>query len=243
VNAEQAMDAVPNRLLIVRTRATGPGVAIHIVDTGPGIPREYLDQIFDPFFTTKTRSEGTGLGLSLVHKIISEHGGEIHAESEVGRGAAFHIHLPRAVSADPVTSRAVTDATASTRPLHILVVDDEPAIRSAISRYLRRRGHQVDVASEGTEALRILLNPQAADYDVVLSDLRMPGLGGDQLLAELRAGGHGVERRLMFLTGEAAGGTTARMLADSAVPVIFKPIELVELAQRIEEFAEEVRQE
>src|SRR5690606_35171231 len=181
VNAEQAMEAKDDdRVLIVRTRATGTGIALHVVDNGPGIPRESLDRIFDPFFTTKSRTEGTGLGLSLVHKIISEHGGDIHAESEVGRGAAFHIHLPAAPVLQAAAPAAAMHAPPPTRSLRILIVDDEPAIRSALSRYLTRRGHAVDVAAEGAAALRMIEADGA--YDIVLSDLRMPGLGGDQLL-------------------------------------------------------------
>ncbi|HEX6132897.1 MAG TPA: PAS domain S-box protein [Longimicrobiales bacterium] len=235
VNAEQAMDAVADsRRLIIRTRATGTGVALHVVDTGPGIPRAHLDQIFDPFFTTKPRNEGTGLGLSLVHKIITEHGGEIYAESELGNGAAFHIHLP--VAADiAVDAGAVADARLRTAvtPLRILIVEDEAAIRSAVSRFLKRRGHAVDVAVEGGEALRLL--ESGREYDAILSDLRMPGLGGDQLLARLREAGTGLDRRVIFLTGEAASGEAARVLAEVGAPVIYKPIELRALAQRIEE--------
>jgi CheY-like chemotaxis protein len=109
-------------------------------------------------------------------------------------------------------------------------VDDEPAIRRAVARFLtRRRGHHVDVAGGGEEALS-LLEGEENGYDVILSDLRMPGLGGDQLLTRLAARGTGLDRRVVFLTGDAASGDSARILAAADVPVIYKPIELAELA-------------
>lgn len=245
VNAEQAMAEIKaERRLTVRTRASGEGVAIHVIDTGPGIPPHSLDLIFDPFYTTKPRAEGTGLGLSLVHKIVTEHEGRIHAESEVGRGATFHIHLPRASLSAQATGaatagpRASSVRTAPSRPLRLLLIDDEPAIRSALSRFLTRRGHAVDTAGDGAEALR-LLGDCAPLYDVILSDLRMPGISGDELLATLRERDCSCERRVMFLTGDAASGQAARILAASSAPVILKPIALSELASRVEQYADD----
>ncbi|HET7321326.1 MAG TPA: ATP-binding protein, partial [Longimicrobiaceae bacterium] len=127
VNAEQAVLTRPcPRRITLRTQPAGKGAALLVIDNGPGIPDGQRARIFDPFFTTKAPGEGTGLGLSLVHGILQEHGGEIRVESEPGQGAAFTVTLPGV----PKTARPpeVEEAArpANRRPLRILVVDDEP---------------------------------------------------------------------------------------------------------------------
>lgn len=233
VNAEQAMDGRPARRLTVRTRRTRDGVVLSVGDTGCGIPPEDRERIFDPFFTTKAPGEGTGLGLSLVHSVVAEHGGAVHVESEPGAGATFRVVLPRthAADAEPAPERA---ATAPAHRLRVLVVDDEDGVRRVAQRWLERRGHVVDTAAEGAEALRLLA---AADYDAILSDLRMPGLGGEELLLRLREEGRGRDRRLVFVTGDAASAAAARVVAESSVPVLVKPVRLEELSAVVESLA------
>ncbi len=232
LNAEHSLADHPGeRRLIVRTRPSAQGVSLQVVDSGPGIPEEHLERIFDPFWTTKAPGKGTGLGLSLVHGIVAEHGGEIRVDSETGRGAAFAVELPRAPAAPP------REDSATPRPLRVLVVDDEAPIRRSLVRYLERRGHRVDEASDGSEALARLGDAGDEPYDVILADLRMPGLGGERLLAELRAGGTGAEERLVFITGDALSAAAAAGLAASRIPVVFKPFELEQVARAVEQRA------
>lgn len=239
VNAEHALEGAAVRRLSVRTRATDIGLSLAISDTGVGIAPDQLEHIFDPFFTTKAPGEGTGLGLSLVYGIVSEHGGAVHVESQPGKGSTLRVELPRATCPEPRPAGA-GEPTAPSRPLRVLIVDDEPAIRTALARYLtRRRGHTVTEAGDGEEALR-LLAAAGEPYDVIVSDLRMPGLSGDQLLLRLAALGRGLDRRVVFLTGDAASGHAARLLAAADAPVLFKPIELAKVAERVEQHAEEV---
>jgi CheY-like chemotaxis protein len=217
----------------VRTRPAAAGISLHVCDTGPGIPPEHLERIFDPFFTTKLPGEGTGLGLSLVHTIITEHEGEIRVDSEPGKGTFVRIDLPAAPA--PREDAPAPEAPAgAVRPLRVLVVDDEAAVRRVVVRSLQRRGHTVDEAAEGARALELLDAPGAA-YDVIVSDLRMPGMGGDMLLSRLRARGGTLDRRLIFLTGDTASADAMRLLADTRVPILPKPGGIADVARVVEE--------
>lgn len=240
VNAEQALasNGEEGRRLTVRTHPCRIGAALHVVDNGPGIAPEHLERIFDPFFTTKAPGEGTGLGLSLVHSMVVDAGGEIRVESEPGHGAAFMVDLPLAPGLEPKQAPQHVQEVTSVLGLRILVVDDEEAIRRSLSRFLSRRGHRVDTAAEGGEALRLLESAAAGEpYDVILSDLRMPGLSGEELLRRLREQGGGLAEQVIFMTGDAASESAARFLRTAGVPAIEKPLEFAETAERIERFA------
>lgn len=239
VNASHALDAVerPRRLLTIRSAATRAGVGFEVIDNGSGIPEHVLENIFDPFFTTKSPGEGTGLGLSLVHSIVSEHGGRISVNSIEGRGSAFSVLLPfarEAHRAEAARSAPAAPAT-PTRRLRVLVVDDEAAIRLALVRHLQRRGHEVETAEDGASALeRIASN----EFDVIVSDIRMPGMSGDRLLRELRArGALDAVRRLLFMTGDPASEAVQKGMEGIAIPVLSKPFTLTEITERIEEHA------
>jgi PAS domain S-box-containing protein len=240
VNAGQAMESTSTRKLTIRTGGDGATALLEIVDTGLGISAENMDRVFDPFFTTKAPGEGTGLGLSLVHSIVSDHGGTISVRSEIGVGTAFSLGFPRAADdTAPAPEPAAPVIAAPRRALRVLLVDDEPGIRRAVQHYLRRRGHAVDVAEEGGEALRLIdASAPGQHYHVIVSDLRMPGLSGDDFLAELRDRGTGFDRRVVFISGDGANPQTARMIEASEVPVMYKPFDLSELSVLVEEFAE-----
>lgn len=233
VNAEQALAEHPGaRRLTVRTRASARGALLQVSDNGPGIAPAHLERIFDPFWTTKAPGEGTGLGLSLAHGIVTEHGGDLRVRSEPGGGASFTLEIPRSPVA-PVPDGEVPDAE-RVSSLRILVVDDEPGIRRSLARYLARRGHRVDEANDGRGALW-QLDRSGAAYDAVLADLRMPDLGGDQLFTELKRRGDGLADRLVFITGDAASPEAVRILAAAGAPVLLKPFELSRVAQLLEQ--------
>jgi len=234
VNAEQALhDCEGARRLLLRTRRSASGVTIQVEDSGPGIPPDHLERVFDPFFTTKPPGEGTGLGLSLVHRIVTEYGGELRVDSQVGTGTTFRIDLPRAPEAEESAGEPEPVIRAPLgRRLRVLVVDDEEIVRQVVVRFLARNGHAVDEAADGAQALA-LLDGDPQRYDVILSDLRMPGLGGDALLARLREHGQGMDRRLVFLTGDTASESASRILAEANVPVLAKPIDLNALIEML----------
>ncbi|MGH7445209.1 MAG: hybrid sensor histidine kinase/response regulator, partial [Longimicrobiales bacterium] len=235
VNASQALEASqrPNKKLTVRSGATRTGVAFEVIDNGTGIPERDVERIFDPFFTSKSPGEGTGLGLSLVHSIVSEHAGRISVNSIEGRGTTFSVWLPLASTAETEARPESGHDAPTLRTLHILVVDDEPAIRLALVRHLRRRGHVVDAVGDGAEALaRITTTP----FDVIVSDIRMPGMSGDRLLRHLlEDDASDAVRRLLFMTGDPASEATHRALGGHEVPVVPKPFTLADITRAIEE--------
>ena len=146
-------------------------------DTGTGIAPKDLEHIFEPFYTTKAVGKGTGLGLAVVHTVVEAHDGAIHIDSAPGQGTEFHIYFPRADG--DVETATETACGGRGRGEHILLVDDEVLILSLATRALRSLGYQVTGAGNGQEALEIFeANPNA--FDLVLTDLTMPVMSGDQ---------------------------------------------------------------
>ena len=161
----------------------GRFVCLSVADTGTGIAPEYLSKIFDPFFTTKPLGQGTGLGLSTVLGIIKGHDGFLAVESEIGRGTRFEICLPAATVA--VAATTSPDRAASGSGQLVLLVDDEPAIRSAGRSLLERNGYRVICAVDGREALE-RFQERSQQISLVLTDVMMPVMGGVGLVHALR---------------------------------------------------------
>lgn len=238
INAEQALVSVDGtRSIVVRTSAGDDDVTLAVSDSGPGIPSEIRSKIFDPFFTTKPEGVGTGLGLSICYGIAQEHGGRIFLESPPGGGASFQIVLPR----DPRDEgRAVVEAPAAAAPVagnvSVLVVDDETALRNALLRFLGRRGIQGQGVADGAEALRALrLRP----FDVIISDVRMPGMSGREFLECLRRDHPTLLPRLVFSTGDTFAPDTAALIKESGVPTVTKPFDFADLEAVIRRVAAE----
>lgn len=230
-NAEQALaEWLGPRRIGVRTAHEDGDIVVAVSDSGPGIPDGESDRIFNPFFTTKPVGQGTGLGLSISDGIVRQHGGQIRVESAPGRGATFVLRIP--VQATPVPEEGSDSPDETALPAtgdgrRLLVVDDEPAMRTAIGNFLSSLGHGVTVAAGGVEA-RALLDRN--EYDVVLLDLRMPDLGGDDLYRELVQRDPRHARRVVFVTGDTHNSTARRFLAESGRPSVSKPFQLDDLA-------------
>jgi PAS domain S-box-containing protein len=248
VNAEQALtptldapasetsentDGTPRGAIGISTERSDNEIVLQISDTGCGISPEDLSRIWDPFWTTKPEGEGTGLGLSVVHGIVSAHGGTIEVTSDLGGGTTFMIRLPiTTVEPKRTTSSGLVVGESAANPLDILVVDDETSITAFLTQYLGSRGHAVLAAHSGTEALN--LAKQSA-FDVVVCDLRMPGMDGIETMRALRSLPDGSRSRYVLSTG-ATISTTVRDAVE-ALPVnaiVPKPYDIEQLRRAVE---------
>jgi signal transduction histidine kinase/CheY-like chemotaxis protein len=237
INAEQALAAQQgDRAIALRTIATPDTLRLEVADTGPGVPPQIQAQIFDPFFTTKPVGVGTGLGLSICYGIVQEHGGRITVESRGGTGATFVVQLPRDTRPLP---KASPDAAA--RPaldpagLRVLIVDDEPALRDAARRFLEHSGIVTDVAADGEAALEAL---GGQSYDVIITDVRMPGMNGRDFIGRLRKDRPELLRRLILSTGDTFAEDTAGLVAETGVPTLVKPFDFDTLERMVRKTAE-----
>jgi len=221
VNAEQALSGIETkRQITVRTRSTdGRHVVADIIDTGPGIPEDVRDRIFEPFFTTKPAGAGTGIGLSVCHGIVLAHGGRIDVTSS-SEGTTFRLLLP--IDTSPADEEAPVRAPA-VKPdaRRILVIDDEPDVAELVASILETEGHQIEIALGGLAGLEAL---GRNDYDLIISDLRMPDLDGRSLWERADALKPGLSRRFLFLTGDTLSPMAREFLVDGARPHLEKPI-------------------
>lgn len=154
-------------------------IQIKVSDTGCGVSKDFQEKIFEPYFTTKEIGEGTGLGLSVVHGIVEDCSGKIYVDSILGEGTTFTIFLP----AVNKPFAALVDEGMSYLPEgseHILVVDDEPFIRKLCTSVLKKQGYEITVANDGQHALDIY-REHPENFDLILSDVMMPGIRGDNL--------------------------------------------------------------
>ena len=160
----------------------GPYVKLTVSDSGPGIPAEIADRIFDPFFTTRDVGRGTGLGLSVVHGVVSRCGGLVTFESLPGTGTSFYVYLPR-VPADQVPEVLRPPEPCGTG--QVLLVDDEESIVQLGSRMLQDLGYAVTAETSSLAAFE-LFKAKADRFDLLISDLTMPKMTGDELIGKVR---------------------------------------------------------
>jgi signal transduction histidine kinase len=237
-NAEQAMlDSHGGGRLTVVTRGLPEGVRISIADDGPGIPLDVQRRIFDPFFTTKEAGQGTGLGLTICYSIIDEHGGRIWTENLPAGGAVFHIDLPLSSGEErePEGSRGGAAAEIRLPPAisgrRILVVDDEESIRLLLHDILRLDRHDVKVARSGLEAADITRHER---FDVIITDMKMPGLDGASFYRQVRERDPEQASRIIFITGDTVSPDTRAFLQRVSNPVLSKPFKIGPLRDAIE---------
>jgi len=164
----------------------GQWICLSVSDTGTGIPPEALPHIFEPFFTTKPRERGTGLGLAQVYGIVTQHNGHIGVETQLGKGTAFRVYLPmyQADEEEEVRVQETILSAPSGRGETILLAEDDERIRTVAQGILESLGYRVLTAGNGNEALDVYRSEERVD--LVITDIVMPGMGGVELIRELR---------------------------------------------------------
>jgi CheY-like chemotaxis protein len=213
--------------------AEGAYVTLSVEDTGTGIPLEIQERIFEPFFTTKLPGRGTGLGLSTVYGIISQSGGLIRLASVMGRGTTFTIYLPQIEApADgglPSVEAVIALRRATER---VLIVEDAADVRRLAATILTEQGYTVTEASSAQEALTLLERPSAGPFDIILSDIVMPGMNGVEFRRQATEQHPGIPIILM------SGYTDHSLLQDAgfqvAEPYLGKPFTTEALLGKIQ---------
>ncbi len=224
------------RQLTVGTEENGYYIRIVVADNGPGISREIIGQIFNPFFTTKPLGKGTGLGLTISNTIVQEHRGKILVESQPGAGAKFVVELPivqAGVEAVPAEALPAPKRQLLPQGKHsILIVDDEPGIVEVLSAVLSETGHDVVSATNGEEAMARIATGK---FDVILSDMRMPGMDGVQLFETLKGKDEGLAHRIIFVTGDTVSPDTRSFLEDTGNRWVSKPFNIQQIIDTVNE--------
>ena len=215
----------------------GDMALIEVADDGPGIPADVIGNIFEPFFTTKPLGEGTGLGLATVYGIVKQSDGWITVDSPPGRGAVFRIFLPAYVPPLSVEPPApAPPPRAAPRDLsgvgRILLVEDEALVRGIAARLLRTRGYEVIEACDGEEALD-LAKQHAGTFDLMISDVIMPGIDGPTLLKAARP--YLGNAPVMFISGYAEAEFSDLLEGETGISFLAKPLDIMSLAEAVKQ--------
>ena len=225
---------------------------LEVADNGPGVPQAILARIFDPFFTTKPAGVGTGLGLAIVLSVVREHGGQVHVLNPPEGGAVFQIELPAAAetaqdetvgsplpgwknlfpeaSEAAVRENRFAPAFETGKSARVLVVEDEPTVARLIADVLEDEGMHVDVLLDGREALD---RAARQTFDLVICDMKMPGLDGQHFYKSLERSGNPLRERFLFVTGDIIAAQTREFLERNHLPHVAKPFRVEELTEKV----------
>ncbi len=209
----------------------GAYLLMQVTDTGQGMSPEVMEHIFEPYFTTKKEGEGTGLGLSVIHGIVRRHGGAITVESLPDEGTTFRVYLPR-IEQNPGQKRPLPENPLPRGSESILFIDDEQALVDIGLQMLEYLGYQVSVRTSSTEALQLFCS-QPQRFDLVITDMTMPNMTGDELarrITEIRPG-----MPVMLCTGFSERITPENIHHLGIRKLVMKPLSLRELACDIRE--------
>jgi two-component system cell cycle sensor histidine kinase/response regulator CckA len=237
INAAQCIPegAAEKNTITVRTRTEGDLVVIEVIDTGVGVPSQVLPRIFDPFFTTKPLGVGTGLGLSICHAIVTDLGGRIEVDTEVGRGSTFRVLLPVAPRDEAASSPAPPQPSTVPRERknergRVLVIDDEPPILKIMSSILSEE-HEVVTEMRADAALARISAGER--FDAIVCDLMMPDMTGMELHEVLAKQAPDQARAMIFVTGGAFTAKAREFLEGASRPTIEKPFDAATLLERV----------
>ena len=214
-------------------------IRLIVEDNGAGIPPNQLPSIFDPFFTTK--KEGTGLGLSVCHGIITEHGGNIWAESGKKGGTRMFVELPIENPVIEAENETVASSQfTSMKRAKVLIVEDEPAVLEVVQRALMRKGFNVEGVESALEGLKLLENQE---YDLIICDIRMPQMNGIEFYQELSKHHPKMLNRIIFTSGDTVSPGNKDFLKLTQVTLLPKPFELEKLISVIQDKLKQIESE
>ena len=250
--AVNARDAMPDGgRLLVRTAnvdldarrcarldglTAGPHVLLEIRDTGSGMDAATAQRVFEPFFTTKEKGKGTGLGLSTVYGIVKQSRGDIVVQSELGRGTAIAIYLPRHDDTPP-PPRVVLQVEARAHGTEtILVVEDEAALRKVTARALEAKGFRVLVAASGAEAMP-LVERHEGEIDLLLTDVIMPGMSGPAVAEQVRLVRPAI--RVLYMSGYTDDAVAGHGVLRADIRLLRKPFAHTDLVRTVREVLDE----
>lgn len=229
LNGLQALASSPVKRLRVATRAADGHIQVVIQDSGAPLPEAGLQDLFDP----ASAATPEALGLPVAHIIARQHGGQLTVRSQQGLGNAFLLELP--LTAVPEAPAAGIAPVTGLQGRRALVVDDEDFLLECLVDALQTWGLEVASAGRGDEAIERL---KAGDYDLIVSDIRMPGLSGVELFEWLRTQRPALTRRILYTTGDSFDAKTREFLEKTQVPHLGKPFDLKQLKQSLEQLLE-----
>lgn len=234
INAIQAFPEgkIDNNLIRINTSLVNNKIIIEMMDNGEGIPPENISKIFDPFFTTKPAGKGSGLGLSICHDIINSFRGNLSVKSALGEGTTFTISIPMLLNLDMdslVNTKLSKDE--NTRRFKLLIIDDEPILLKTLKRVLSP-SYDVTTIEGGRNALEIL-NKDAYQFSVIISDLNMPEVSGADLYRYVTIQYPGIERRFIFISGIILTAVQDAFLKSITNSTLKKPLQQNELLDTI----------
>lgn len=223
---------VPGDLPLGSAMSPGDYVAVRVQDNGTGMPADVLARAFEPFFTTKAPGRGSGLGLSQVHGLAVQSGGDVRIDSRPNGGTSVTLLLPRAVSAPTASGEPPSAGRERHRRARVLVVDDDRGVREMIGEMLSERGHIVSLAADGAEGIEVLtrdLETTGGSIEILLADFVMPGMNGLTLIRQARQ--LRPDLQTMLVTGHAEFRPSDDVRPED---VMRKPFTLAQLDRRIE---------
>lgn len=224
LNAVQAMPA-GGTLRLSTHSGENKTVLLEVEDTGVGIPDRVRRRVFEPMYSTKGE-QGSGMGLTVSYGIVQEHNGTIEIESQPGRGTCFRLTFPESTGPVEIESIPEKKHSGDRRKVNILVVDDEPMVRTVTAKLLRMKGHTITEAEGGREAMTLY---QEMAFDLVITDLSMPEMSGRELAYQIRK--QNAKQRILLLTGD----TDAQDGSEAVDAVVGKPFKLNELEEIIQQ--------
>jgi two-component system, cell cycle sensor histidine kinase and response regulator CckA len=217
--------------------APGSYARLAITDTGSGMDAQTAAQIFDPFYTTK--AHGTGLGLATVHGIVAQSGGTILVDTEPGRGTTFNIYLPVAARIAEAAAKAAPAAPKPGAGEHVLVVEDDRQVRAIVKQMLASRGYEVTTAADGSEAIAAAAAADPGSFDLILSDLVMPDMGGRELVDKVKV--LQPAAAVLYMSGYSDDAVRRRGVISAGTALLEKPFSTDDLARHVRNALDTVR--